>query len=277
MLYLVDPHRSWWLGGDAGAMAERYTARLRAITERYSRVVMIGDSMGATGCLLFAPLATSVLAFCPQVRGPRRTSRRGRVAGGWRATGGWHMGCASAAGGASGQASCRVAGSVLIRREGMGQAGHCWTAAAAGQLLGRRAPPPHAGQRHPAVQVDLSTASIRPAESGEWLDRLKQHLMASVQQAGAAGTRIKLFSGTWQHDLDQVNHLAQCPGVVVKVGQPAVQAGTQLVAWRVACTLLPPCRLVGEQGDPSGRLARRCLQRNAAVTLNLGPCPAGVL
>ena len=41
--------------------------RLESITQRYQRVVMLGDSMGATAALLMAPLATAVQAFCPQV------------------------------------------------------------------------------------------------------------------------------------------------------------------------------------------------------------------
>ena len=35
---------------------------------RYKRVMMLGDSMGATGALMLAPLATSVHCFCPQAR-----------------------------------------------------------------------------------------------------------------------------------------------------------------------------------------------------------------
>ena len=42
--------------------------RLAAVTGRYSRVLMLGDSMGATAALLFSPLATAVHAFTPQVR-----------------------------------------------------------------------------------------------------------------------------------------------------------------------------------------------------------------
>lgn len=67
MLYVVDPYRSWYHGGDAELMQERYTARLQQYTQQYKHVVMIGDSMGATAALLFAPLATKVMSFCPQV------------------------------------------------------------------------------------------------------------------------------------------------------------------------------------------------------------------
>ena len=36
------------------------------VTGQYTRVLMLGDSMGATGALMFSPLATSVHAFAPQ-------------------------------------------------------------------------------------------------------------------------------------------------------------------------------------------------------------------
>jgi hypothetical protein len=67
VLYVVDPHRSWYNGGDADLMQQRYTSRLQQYTQQYKHVVMIGDSMGATAALLFSPLATKVLSFCPQV------------------------------------------------------------------------------------------------------------------------------------------------------------------------------------------------------------------
>lgn len=42
--------------------------RLEAVTRGYARVLMLGDSMGATAALLFSPLATAVHAFTPQAR-----------------------------------------------------------------------------------------------------------------------------------------------------------------------------------------------------------------
>lgn len=45
-----------------------YRAKLATVAACYDEVVMIGDSMGATAALLFSDLATSVHAFCPQVR-----------------------------------------------------------------------------------------------------------------------------------------------------------------------------------------------------------------
>jgi len=37
------------------------------VTDKYKRVMMVGDSMGATAALLFSPLATAVQVFSPQV------------------------------------------------------------------------------------------------------------------------------------------------------------------------------------------------------------------
>lgn len=67
VLYVVDPYRSWYNGGDADLMHQRYASRLQQYTQQYKRVVMMGDSMGATAALLFSPLATKVMSFCPQV------------------------------------------------------------------------------------------------------------------------------------------------------------------------------------------------------------------
>ena len=49
-----------------------YRAEIAAATEGYERVVMLGDSMGATGALMHADKASAVVAFSPQVgRGER--------------------------------------------------------------------------------------------------------------------------------------------------------------------------------------------------------------
>ena len=93
VLFVVDGSRSWYdgvvrsldgsygahvlqlatirqcghlAGGDDGVAV--YKGRLERVCKPYKTVVMLGDSMGATAALLFAPVATSVLAFCPQVR-----------------------------------------------------------------------------------------------------------------------------------------------------------------------------------------------------------------
>jgi len=78
VLYVVDPARQWYGNNEqdgAGAMPDSaasaslqyYYDRLEQYTRQYKHVIMMGDSMGATAALLFAPLATHVLAFCPQV------------------------------------------------------------------------------------------------------------------------------------------------------------------------------------------------------------------
>lgn len=64
-LYVVDPGRQWFGGCDY--MFDHYFETLQGITKQYDKCVMIGESMGASAALMFADLATSVLAFCPQV------------------------------------------------------------------------------------------------------------------------------------------------------------------------------------------------------------------
>ena len=81
VLYIVDPSRSWYQGGSDGGF-EYYRDRLRRYTARYSHVVMVGDSMGATAALMCADLATTVLAFCPQVDLSTASIRPGED-GGW--------------------------------------------------------------------------------------------------------------------------------------------------------------------------------------------------
>ncbi len=46
---------------------------------------------------------------------------------------------------------------------------------------------------------------------------LTASLKRSVAAAGDTGAALRLFTGTWQHDIDQVNLLVKQPGVVVKV------------------------------------------------------------
>ncbi|MEW5305440.1 MAG: hypothetical protein WDW36_007979 [Sanguina aurantia] len=118
VLYVVDPSRLWYEGGDAATFQRLYYDRLRRYTRRYSHVVMVGDSMGASAALMCSPLATAVLAFCPQ--------------------------------------------------------------------------------------VDLATSSIRPARSPAWQQSLGATLLAAVEESTAD---ITVFTGTWQHDIDQVHSL----------------------------------------------------------------------
>ncbi|KAG1680551.1 hypothetical protein FOA52_014998 [Chlamydomonas sp. UWO 241] len=121
VLFVVDSERGWYRGGDASDEGVAYYAeRLRQYTSRYARVLMLGDSMGATAALLFSDQATAVLSFCPQ--------------------------------------------------------------------------------------VDLTEASIRPGAGEEWRRSMKEAVLSAVTRSGA---EITLCSGTWQHDLDQLNLLPQ--------------------------------------------------------------------
>lgn len=145
ILYVVDPHRSWYGGGDddyeeeeEGSTSDNndasvshsssnnyknYYERLAKVTSEYDKVLMMGDSMGATASLLFS-LATRVLAFCPQ--------------------------------------------------------------------------------------IELTTASIRPACSTEWFDRLKSRLLHNVEHNSQA--TIHVHVGNWKHDLDQVRDVGKKKG-----------------------------------------------------------------
>eukprot|EP00854_Cymbomonas_tetramitiformis_P002485 gene2485-3229_t len=92
LMYVVDPSRGWYgqdvLCKDAcqpgfGAalqecsvaeaavsneeLGKLYRSRLEHITSKYPRVLMLGESMGASAGLMFSDLATNVVAFCPQV------------------------------------------------------------------------------------------------------------------------------------------------------------------------------------------------------------------
>ncbi|GFR49026.1 hypothetical protein Agub_g11048 [Astrephomene gubernaculifera] len=112
VLYVADPARDWYGGGSedeeeeehdilaadavpdassnstTGSSASRahsslpplsyYRCRLAAYTRPYRRVLLLGDSMGATGALLCADLATAVMAFCPQVDLTAASIRPGR-------------------------------------------------------------------------------------------------------------------------------------------------------------------------------------------------------
>ncbi|BDA46872.1 probable leucine-rich repeat-containing protein 7 at N-terminal half [Coccomyxa sp. Obi] len=77
ILYVVDAGRSWYSGGDDEDF-QFWWDRLARVTGQYTRVLMLGDSMGATAALLFSPLATSVHAFAPQVDFMTASLRPGR-------------------------------------------------------------------------------------------------------------------------------------------------------------------------------------------------------
>lgn len=69
-LYVCDPANAWYLQDPERSWRgiEYCLQVLRRCTDRYGwRVLMLGSSMGATACLLFAELAGLVLAFSPQV------------------------------------------------------------------------------------------------------------------------------------------------------------------------------------------------------------------
>eukprot|EP00889_Picochlorum_renovo_P003466 jgi/Picre1/30496/NNA_005860.t1 len=65
VLYVVDPHRSWYGGGDE--RYSQYNNAIEKIASQYPKVIFIGDSMGATAALMFAKHATMVHSFCPQI------------------------------------------------------------------------------------------------------------------------------------------------------------------------------------------------------------------
>ena len=65
ILYVVDPERSWYHGGDE--RFREYDEVIAGVAAGYSHVLYVGDSMGATACLLFAKHADVVHAFCPQI------------------------------------------------------------------------------------------------------------------------------------------------------------------------------------------------------------------
>lgn len=55
-----------------------FQQELKEALRKYRRIVMLGDSMGASAALMFSPLATSVIAFCPQVDLALSSIRPGR-------------------------------------------------------------------------------------------------------------------------------------------------------------------------------------------------------
>lgn len=67
----------------------------------------------------------------------------------------------------------------------------------------------------PNRQVDLATSSIRPGQPAAWQTALQETLQAAVAESKA---RISVFTGTWQHDVDQAQLLAHHTNVKIKVG-----------------------------------------------------------
>jgi hypothetical protein len=59
VLFVVDPSRKWYDGGDQETFKRWYLGIQQAVAP-YDSVVMLGDSMGATAALMFSDLATQV-------------------------------------------------------------------------------------------------------------------------------------------------------------------------------------------------------------------------
>lgn len=137
-----------------------YNERLQAICKRYKTVVMLGDSMGASAALLFAPAATAVLAFCPQVKDKNL-----------------HVSLFS-------QRILHLTKTILTFSM--------------------------------AIQVDLSTSSIRPGKGQAWLDVLKENILNSVREAAAQNVNVMVHSGSWEHDVQQVKFIPSRNVVQIK-------------------------------------------------------------
>lgn len=93
ILFVVDSKRSWYTheddmessndaissqqiiesspsreSGRISGIGSYYRRELEVALRPYKHVIMLGDSMGASAALMFSPLATAVIAFCPQVQ-----------------------------------------------------------------------------------------------------------------------------------------------------------------------------------------------------------------
>lgn len=70
VLYVLDPARSWYSQDPACTWSgfEYFESEISKVIASggYKHVFMMGDSMGGSGALLFAHLASRVLAFVPQ-------------------------------------------------------------------------------------------------------------------------------------------------------------------------------------------------------------------
>ena len=67
VLYVVDPARGWFSEPWSEPPEGGWEAALRAACAPFGRVLLLGDSMGASAALRYSDLASGVLAFCPQV------------------------------------------------------------------------------------------------------------------------------------------------------------------------------------------------------------------
>ncbi len=79
--FVADPSQSWSQRDDNGRFGgyAQYESRIRAASQLYSRISLVGDSMGGSAALLFSHLAIDVVvAFSPQVDLKRDTSHVGQ-------------------------------------------------------------------------------------------------------------------------------------------------------------------------------------------------------
>mmetsp|Transcript_38 Transcript_38/g.85 ORF Transcript_38/g.85 Transcript_38/m.85 type:complete len:279 (-) Transcript_38:206-1042(-) len=60
-LTVVDVHQKWYL-----QQHNKWRERFRSLFAKYEKVLLLGNCMGATGAMLFADMADSVVAFAPQ-------------------------------------------------------------------------------------------------------------------------------------------------------------------------------------------------------------------
>jgi len=68
-LFVMDPSCSWYWNCPNGSWEgfAYYEAQIATMAKGFRRVVMLGDSMGGSGALLYSHLATLVISFVPQV------------------------------------------------------------------------------------------------------------------------------------------------------------------------------------------------------------------
>jgi len=97
------------------------------------------------------------------------------------------------------------------------------------------------------MQVDLTTSSIRPGQPVGWQSALQDTLQGAVARSTA---RITVFTGTWQHDVDQAQLLEHHPDVQIKVSSGCYAA-------RAPCLpSLPPVPALFNQHGCCGRVQR---------------------
>jgi hypothetical protein len=173
-------------GGDEGY--EHYERRLAAACAPYRHVIFIGDSMGASGALLFAHLATEVHAWTPQVdlatssirwAGGRRGGRRSR-------------GAAAAAG--SGAPGLLHVDACHATPDGKLHADSLCTPFSPNCL-------------HPP-------SPNSPGEDASWHATLKRRVLENV---AACGGTVVVHTGSWRHDLDQARCLPSQEGIKMQV------------------------------------------------------------